>query len=261
MKQFFSAAYCLILVGFFLSSCGKDEDEVLKPEDRKTFEDGLVMHFDFTNGAQDVTGNGFDPRIYGTPSQKSGARGEGLFLNAEDEDNGCGQPGGDFFMIPSMADMWADGFTVAAWVSFTEIRYYERILDFGNGIGETYGDNFIFGRYKSTNDIILESWVSTDSAYNRSKGRLLAPDVIKNGELQFFAASVSPSGEMKIYVDGELVASRTDGNPIKNVRRSKNYLGHSAYCYLDPDFKGLFDEIWVYNRVVSADEIKGLYVN
>lgn len=250
------AILCVTVAGLLFQSCGDEGSP--KPEEGN-FADGMVLHYNFENGVEDLTGNGFNGKVYGLPVKQQGSRGEGLYFNEVDRNNGCDTLGGDYVLVPRIGDVWNEGLTVACWASFTEIRNFERLMDFGNGIGETYGDNIIFGRLAMSNDLVIESWISTDSAQNRSQGRLVAPNAIKNGEMQFFAATINPAGEMKLYIDGKLVASRPDGQAIKNVGRGRNFIGHSSYCYLDPDFKGLMDEFWLYNRVLTEEELKKLY--
>lgn len=109
------------------------------------------------------------------------------------------------------------------------------------------------------NDLILTSWINGDPVMHRQTGRLIAKDVIKNGELQFFASTISPSGEMKIYVDGELVAEKENGHGIVNVSRSENFIGHSNYCEEDADFRGVRDEVRLYKIHLSAEEVSKLY--
>ena len=122
------------------------------------------------------------------------------------------------------------------------------------------GLNVTFSRLKETNDLDLTSWINSDSTFSRTNGRVVAREVIKNGELQEFAATISPAGVMKIFVGGVKVAQRNDGHPVLNIRRELNYIGHSSYCYLDPDLKGLIDDVKIYNEALSEEEIKELYV-
>ena len=84
--------------------------------------------------------------------------------------------------------------------------------------------------------------------------RGLGLHAIENGKLQFLVGTVDKNGRMAIYKDGILIAEKDDGQPIVNVKRSSNFLAHSNYCKEDPDFKGILDDVRVYNyRYVGAN--------
>ena len=258
----FKQLYCIFLFApFILFSCSEDDkdlDEVAPEEEPIVIEDvgvGLVTHFKLNGNAEDATVESFNATIVGEPNTVVGADGRALFFNQEDGDNGCGQPGGTYIKLPVFGPIWEEGFSVAAWVQFTEIRNYERIIDLGNGRGEDGGMPITFGRLMETNDLALTSWNNEEAYSNRHKGRLIAEDAIENGKLQFLVGTVDKNGRMAIYKDGVLIAEKDDGQPIVNVERSSNFLAHSNYCKEDPDFKGILDEVRVYNYALSAEEV------
>ncbi|MTI19461.1 LamG domain-containing protein, partial [Fulvivirga sp. RKSG066] len=185
--------------------------------------------------------------------------GNAYTFNSVDGNNGCGQAGGDYIKLDTLAADWSNGFTVAGWVKFTEDRYFERIIDFGNGKGEDGGMNVTFSRLTRSSDLALTSWIDSDSVMNREKGRLIARDAIVNGQMLFYVGTISPSGEMKIYINGELEAEKADGNHVANVERTKNYIGHSSWCSFDLDFKGTIDGLYLYNKAITEGEVKALY--
>ncbi|WP_017730170.1 LamG domain-containing protein [Nafulsella turpanensis] len=263
--RFIRLFFIFLFVAVF-SACNT-EGEIPGPtgqekEPEPTPEGGLLLHYDFTDGATDLSENGYDGKIIGDPGivQNELVEGSALRLNETEGNNGCNQPGGDYIKLPELGEVWAAGFTIVARVQFEENRSYERIFDMGNGLGERNGRNVTLSRLEETNDLALTSWINADSTLNREKGRLIAPDVIVNGELQQFAATIDPEGVMKIFVDGEKVAQRNDGHPVLDIKRVRNYIGHSNYCYLDPDFKGLIDDIKIYNKTLTEEEIKELYI-
>ena len=253
---------CFLLLLVVTTACSR-EGEAPGPglpaePDLKT---GLVLHYDFTDGAKDVSDNGNHGVVIGHPVvvQIDSTNDAALHLNKIDGNNGCNQAGGEYVELPELGAVWAKGFTIVARVQFEENRNYERIFDMGNGLGERNGQNVTLSRLEDTNDLSLTSWINDDSTLNRTQGRVTAPNVIKNGTIQEFAATISPEGVMKIYVDGEKLAERNDGHPVKNIKRVRNFIGHSNYCYLDPDFKGLIDDLKIYNEVLVEEEVKELY--
>ena len=229
----------------------------------KEFKNGLVAHWSFDDcTARDTSGNGYDGKIHGKPVCVRGVRGKALAFNMKDEgDNGCGQKGGDYISIPAIGGVWEKGITVCAWAEFTRPRFFERIVDLGGGSGEEGGYPVFLGRLGRSEEIVLESWISADGDLNRSRGRLSYP-AIKEGRFRFYCGVIKNEGRdrglMELFVDGKPVA-RKEGNGVKNVVRAKNFIGHSNWCFNDPDFKGVIDEVYLFNRPLTAREIEELY--
>lgn len=219
---------------------------------------GLVAYYSFCGcTATDHSGNGNDAQLVGNPRCRDGIRGQGMQFNLNAGTNDCGQRGGEYVRLPELESIWDGGFSVGAWVQYENIANYERIIDLGNGSGESGGLPVWFGREGNSNNLTLESWVDADPGPNRSTGRLVAVDAITNGQIEFYCATID-NRTMRIYVNGELVAEK-EGHPIRNVRRSENFIGHSNWCQADPDFAGFVDEVRLYNRALSAEEIRLLY--
>ncbi len=220
---------------------------------------GLVGYYSFCNcNASDNSGNNLHGVIAGSPECIPGQRGEGLLFNQTPGSNGCGQNGGEYVQLPATGPIWQDGFTVCAWVRFDNLAYFERIIDFGNSSGDSGGMPVWFGREGSSNNLALESWISSNGSTNRSTGRLVAQNAITNGSIEYYCATIS-GDSMKIYVNGVLKAQKK-GHPIKNVSRSNNFIGRSNWCSNDPDFKGFMDEVRIYNRALSESEINSLFL-
>lgn len=249
----------LVAVVALIFSCKRDD--IQDPELEFKPAGGLLLHYDFSGNALDRSEHAYNGKIIGSPKSVDGLADRALLLNEVDGNNGCNQLGGEYVQMPIIGKVWEKGFSVAAWIEFQENRNYERILDMGNGLGETNGRNITFSRDKETNDLVLTSWINSDSVYNRIHGRLVAKNAIVNGELQHYVATISPEGIMRIFVNGDKVAERTDGHAVLNIVRERNYIGHSSYCYLDPDLKGIIDDFRIYNVDLTEQEIKELYTN
>ena len=220
--------------------------------------DGLVGYYSFCNcNANDNSGNDNHGMLVGNPSCISGQRGEGFLFNQNPGNNGCGQNGGEYIKLPAFDAIWANGFTVCAWVRFDNIANFERILDIGNESGDAGGLPVWFGREGASNNLTLESWINNNGTLNRTVGRLVAPNVITNGSIEYYSATIS-GNTMRIYVNGVLKAEK-QGHTILNVPRSNNFIGRSNWCFADPDFKGFMDEVRIYNRALSESEINSLF--
>lgn len=219
---------------------------------------GLVGYYTFCDcTAKDLSGNSRHGSVVGSPACVPGMRDHGLLLNQNQGINSCGQRGGEYIQMPQLNAIWSEGFTVCAWIRFDEIKNFERIIDFGNSNGESGGLPVWFGREGNSNNLTLESWVDANGNQARSTGRLVAPNVITNGSIEYYSATIS-GDIMRIYVNGVMVAEKR-GNPIANVVRNNNFIGRSNWCNNDPDFKGFMDEVRIYNRGLSPQEIQSLY--
>ncbi len=245
------------LIGFlFISSCGSDDGGDPPPSiDVDALKQSAVIDF-----SDPLELNLVGVTSYQTPL------GTGYTFDQSADDSDCGIQS-SYIGAPDLGAIWANGFSVAGWVKFTENRKFERILDLGmdlslnigDNIGENGAMNVTFARLDETNDIALTSWISDDFAVNKSTGRLIAEDAITNGTTAFYVGTITPSGEMAIYVNGQLVASKTDGHPVVNEARTSNFIGRSNWCYFDLDFKGSMSALWVFNKPLNAAEISALY--
>jgi hypothetical protein len=220
---------------------------------------GLFAHYSFCGcSANDNSGLGNHATLVGNPACTPGKNGQAVLLNpAAGGNNGCGQAGGQYTQLPPIGPVWQSGMSVCAWVRFDNASSFERIFDFGNGRGDLGGFPIWFGRVFSSNDLRLESWISSNASETANNGTLTATNVIVNGVYQYFCATIT-GDTMRIYVNGQMVAERK-GHPIANVFRTDNFLGHSNWCAFDPDFRGAMDEVRVYTRGLTPTEIQALY--
>ena len=224
----------------------------------QSLQNGLAGHYTFCDcSAKDVSGNNRHGTIVGNPQCTTSHIDKGLLINQTPDTNSCGQIGGQYVELPTFGAIWSQGFSVATWVRFDSLKQYQRIIDFGNSNGEAGGMNVLFGREINTDNLILESWINSDGIQARTTGRLVASNAIANGKIGYYCATIS-GDTMRIYVNGVLVGQKK-GNPIANVVRTRNYIGRSLWCRDDPDFKGLIDDVRIYNRPLSSQEVKTLY--
>ncbi|WP_456395871.1 LamG domain-containing protein [Desulfurobacterium sp.] len=208
-----------------------------------------VAYYSFdTCTAKDYSGHGLNGDIKGNVACVNGVKGKAFYFS-----------GDGYVKLPPFGAIWSRGMSVCAWVRFEEPRNFEKIIDFGNGPGDSSGMNVWFGRTGSTNNISVESWINSDGNLNRSRGRLTYFDGIESRKAKYYCFTINNSNkDMAIYIDGRKVAEKL-GNPVANVKRFQNFIGHSNWSFFDPDFKGMIDEVKIFNYPLSPGQIAALY--
>jgi len=158
---------------------------------------GLAGEWHFDGDAKDSSGKGIDGIIYGA-TFVDGKFGKAMGFNGID----------NYIQLPQFNPIWEEGFSACAWTKFERDNdgNYERIVDLGNGNGDICGDNILFGRSSTTNDITIEVWAGKNGSLSRSDqiggGRLIAKNGILVGEIAFYCGSVDKSGNMNLYRNG-----------------------------------------------------------
>jgi hypothetical protein len=143
---------------------------------------------------------------------------------------------------------FSGGLTIALWARPTAAAGYARFIDFANG---SPSDNFLLTREGTSPDLLLEVYRG-----DQSQGKVAARGVIEDNAWQHFTATIDPGGNTTIYKDGEQVA--TGDLPTPNVvERSQNYIGRSNWGN-DAFYKGMMDDVRVYDRALSGAEVKTL---
>lgn len=140
-------------------------------------------------------------------------------------------------------------FTMTAWVYVRSLGVYSRIFDFGNGL---YSKNVLLC-YMQSNIPRL----ALGNANTGSTGISVSYSPFNLKQWYYFAATYDGKYG-KLYVNGSLVSSAVGGKP-DNVLRATNYVGRSNNWQAgDTNADGLFDDLRIYNRALSAQEILDL---
>ncbi|MBI5631876.1 MAG: carboxypeptidase regulatory-like domain-containing protein [Nitrospirae bacterium] len=156
----------------------------------------------------------------------------------------------DYVDLPDGFANFTSGFTVDLWANPTASTYWARFIDFGNGPAN---NNIVFARETTTNNLVFEVYNGASST-----GKVHAFDAITNDEWHYYAVTQDETGQVKIYKDGlPLVTTGTTGVP-NNVTRVNNHIGKSDWGG-DGYYAGTMDEVEIFNRALSADEIAAIY--
>ncbi len=203
---------------------------------------GLVgwWKFDETNGtvAYDSSGNGNDGNLTGGPTWVGGKIGGALSFDGVD----------DFVDVRNF--QWGGVTSISSRVKYKAFQKYSRIIDFGNG-QESY--NVIIANKDSSSDLHF----SVYDVPSKNK-RLEVSNFWPLNEWVHFVATIDENGVMKVYKDAILSGSKIDAFKPSTISRTKQYIGKSNWS-VDSYYKGLIDDLRIYDRALSAAEVQALY--
>ena len=202
--------------------------------------DGLVleMHFNELNGSTvyDLSGNNNHGTIYGATRVQEGF-GRALLFDGVD----------DYVKINYSTSMnLQQAFTFSAWV-------YPVVggIDWRNVVGQIGVDDGIF--FMGGNYFMGSVWVVNPDG---SKTRLWVGGTPKQISKWYFVVFTGISGVgYKLYVNGILENEVNDTRPHQNLTTDFYVGGFDTRCF----FSGIIDDVLIYNRALSDDEIKAIY--
>ncbi|MBD0384059.1 LamG-like jellyroll fold domain-containing protein [Paenibacillus sedimenti] len=153
----------------------------------------------------------------------------------------------NFVTLPASHPLSAsDTITVATWVNWKGGNSWQRIFDFGNDTNQ-----YLFLTPRSGGNTLRFA------IKNGSSEQMVETSQLGVNEWVHVAVTLG-GGTAKLYVNGELKATKS-GFTIKpsDFKPVNNYIGKSQWP--DPLLNGMLDEFFVYNYVLSDDEIKAVY--
>ena len=154
----------------------------------------------------------------------------------------------------SLAYLKAGSFRIEGDMSFSGWAYkenlgiYQGVFDFGNG---TDDQNLFFSNRWKTSEA---EWTIRRGANTRS---LYATNFWTLNEWQHVVATVNEAGVMKLYRNGELKGS-TLGHLPASTTRSNHYVGRNSRTDSEY-FYGMMDDLRVYDRAISPEEVSQVY--
>jgi hypothetical protein len=138
-------------------------------------------------------------------------------------------------------------FTITAWVKKITTTNQNRLLDFGNG----HLDSVLFA---------ISYYTSSQPYLVISRGSNWTGNMVSNSFLALnvwtHLTSVFDGSYAYIYLNGTQVLNQSTINIYPpNVSRSNCYIGRSNWYPGDKDANAYFDDIKIYNRSLSNEEI------
>lgn len=196
-------------------------------------EQGLVGHYDFTNNAKDISGNGND--------------GEAIKVNLEEDVTGERRGSYRFnddkdkIILPiDINPISMPQLTLAAWVK--PMGYMDQVIVLSNDDGG--GDRKIYMQKMGNKRV----W-----AISAGEGTAIGQTEVEKRDWTFLVATYNQKSNLaSIYVNGE----KTTGETAIDRGSDKLYIGANPYG--NEDFEALIDEVRIYNRILSDAEIDSL---
>ena len=203
---------------------------------------GLIGYWPFNGNANDESGNGNHGKVNGATlvSDRNGNVNTAYSFDGNNDYIDLGK--------------WENGgtFTISVWVNYSKFQNNSRLLDFGNG--ENVNNIVIYNRGKSnyltyystsmksdlTSDIYIDNFFSTNNWTNL----IITLDSNKN---------------IKLYRNNILIDSKFINHLPEKIFRSNQYFGKSNW-QIDEYLAGKLDDIAIYNRALTQEEITALYL-
>ena len=156
-----------------------------------------------------------------------------------------------YLQVPSGV-YFSGKFTFTAWVYMRSFGKYSRLFDFGNGAPM----NNVFLAMCNSVDLLPYLNVYSTTSFQD----MVLPRDIQVAKLNLFYKDWShlavqfDGGSFLFYLNGILTGKRTGASGPPNVNRTLNYFGKSNWV-ADSNVDAIFDEIRIYDRVLSQSEI------
>ena len=203
----------------------------------------VVAAYDFDD-TNDNTGNGNKLTLSGSATLSTGYGETGTAL-AMDGTSGYADISG----LETGGAM-----SVSTWVKFDSFsQAWSRVFDFADGQAN---NNILLGHAGTTNELSFHIYQGQGSP---ADAELNIPDFFTAGEWVHVTATIGSDGTMSIYKNGEL-AGQTAGVVPATMVRANNFIGKSNWS-ADGHLDGSVDEFAVFNKELSAAEIKAIYQN
>lgn len=223
---------------------------------RDTLSDGLIGYWPMDDGVSgdaqslaDRSGNTH------TGTTDNGANGTGMNCATWGKyGSGCDFDGADDVVSVSDSDTLdpPETFTIAAWVRLdTLANGNNQVIVYKGHNGSPFYSYLL--QFSDTFDNICLVWVnSANQEFNRCSDQALSADT------WYHVVAVKRSNVMELYVNGADDSNYSSGTPTGTTKNSDQglYIGattNQAY------FNGRIDELRMYNRDLSAAEIRQLY--
>lgn len=162
--------------------------------------------------------------------------------------------GSNYFDIPSSSSLQLSKFTLAAWFkTSTDYSSDAFIVNKGGLSSDNPGENLNYGIWMSSTEQIKGGF----EASNGDNNWVTSPNSYRDG-LWHYAVVTFDGSTIKFYVDGVLIASKSTSASPDNSGSQPLRVGADSNT-LKSFFTGNVDEVRVWNRALSAQEVSDAY--
>ena len=208
----------------------------------------IVAEYEMEDNLLDSSGNGLNGEPNGVVSYAAGKSGMALVLDGND--NFVDLPIGN--LVSTLTDC-----TISTWVNWAGTSdTWTRVFDFGTGTAT----NFWLSPRTNTNQIRAAIKLSDAVGEQQANGNVGSLE----GDNWQHLAVVIKTGDpntMSLYLNGDLIGVNNNLTTLPEDLgvTTQNYLGKSQWP--DPYFDGMIDDFRIYDRALSAGEVKYLAKN
>jgi hypothetical protein len=203
----------------------------------------VEVYYDFEDDTRDNSGNGHHATALNGPVYVSGPTSFGTALRLDGLNDYVQLPIGS--VISTLTDC-----TIATWVNWSGLgNAWQRIFDFGTG--ETV-NMFITGN-ASGGSLRFVITIAGNTDEDQTKTSVGLP----HNRWHHVAVTIDSANMVHtLYLDGKVIGQNTEARntPSDMGQTTQNWLGRSQYS-ADPYFRGSLDEFYIFDRVLSQNEI------
>jgi hypothetical protein len=208
---------------------------------------GLIGYWPFDNDMKNVLGNGYDGTCTNCPVMK-----QGKVLNAYEFDGS-----NDVINIPSLSIPANQDFTMSA---FFNSQKWENLACGPNTIFYSF-DDMLIGSSDGYVSFQLEK-EGTHVGVIPARGPELALASAPSLNVWHHLAAVRRNNILELYIDGIPIpdpSPQTELNQHSTTLLAGTINIGGTYCSATTAYAGMIDEVYIFNRALSVDEVKALY--
>ena len=217
-------------------------------ETSPAIEGGLMVYYPFDGNANDASGNGYHATPCNSFHYGEGKLGEAIGVVGE----GWGSSSGGHVLLPEYDFDISTGITLSLWVKAEglSVNDGEAYINFGNDIGSNSENRMYIMQFPTYIKFVYNEctiFIPYENSYT--------------GTWVMYTLTCNPEGQMMAYVNDEIVGEdQVNYNAQWNT--SLAALGRhwwNGEASNSTRFIGSFDEVRIYNRAITPEEVQTLY--
>jgi hypothetical protein len=214
----------------------------------------ILAGFSFDKDMKDCSGNGKDVTCSGNacPQLSQGKVGNAYSFDGTD----------DVFSVNGMSFTGSQDFTLSAYFYSTDwdIDICAPNSIFFSSVGGAWGTNMFISNDAGTFYFAVDGVTPSPPVYINPGYRPPYSSTLPLLDKWHHVAGVRQNGWIKMYIDGVEATVPVDNLNTHDGVFSNLQIGGSYCAGSGKTFKGIIDEVYIFNRALSADEVKALYL-